>query len=369
MVNRSNYYLAREFLTYLRVIMRTKTVSVDRYWFQLRHVLIWLDEIELSEAHRRMPTFFDYMHTVQATRSLAPASVGKIAQIARRFFTWCKARHPAAFKRLSRDWINSIRLERGAEKPKPRRYFTLDEMRQIAALNVPESDLALQRDQAAACLLFLSGMRVGALVSLPISCVKLDERTICQFPSEGVHTKNGKHATTYLLNLPDLLAVVACWHDYVRAQLPPTAMWYAHISGGWDGAALQDLAPAHSRSGNFNKRLRQLLLKAGVEPRSAHKFRHGHAVYGLQHAKSLADYKAVSQNLMHENIQVTDGIYADLVGNEVKQRVTGLGTQVAVALPSFMTGTRESSALLGANTVPDLELMHALTVLAQRLAR
>ncbi len=62
---------------------------------------------------------------------------------------------------------------------------------------------------------------------------------------------------------------------------------------------------------------------------------------------------------MHENIQITDGIYADLVGNEVKSRVNGLGTHAG-----------SSPALLpDVDKLRDPELIHALTVLAERLAR
>ena len=61
-----------------------------------------------------------------------------------------------------------------------------------------------------------------------------------------------------------------------------------------------------------------------MEYKSTHKFRHGHAVYGLQHPSTMADYKAVSMNLMHEDIRTTDGIYACLVTDEVKTRIAGL---------------------------------------------
>jgi len=38
----------------------------------------------------------------------------------------------------------------------------------------------------------------------------------------------------------------------------------------------------------------------------------------------MADYKAVSMNLMHEDIRVTDGIYAPLAGHEVLDRIASL---------------------------------------------
>jgi len=66
--------------------------------------------------------------------------------------------------------------------------------------------------------------------------------------------------------------------------------------------------------------MRKLFDRADLPYKSPHKFRHGHAVYALQRAKTMADYKAVSMNLMHDDIRVIDGIYAPLAADEVKQR-------------------------------------------------
>ncbi len=55
--------------------------------------------------------------------------------------------------------------------------------------------------------------------------------------------------------------------------------------------------------------------------------RHGHAVYGLMHARDMADLKAVSQNLMHGNVGVTDGIYAILSDQDRRERIRGLGSE------------------------------------------
>ena len=38
----------------------------------------------------------------------------------------------------------------------------------------------------------------------------------------------------------------------------------------------------------------------------------------------MADYKAVSMNLMHEDVQITDSIYAPLLGSEVRDRISRL---------------------------------------------
>ncbi|HSD85086.1 MAG TPA: hypothetical protein VLG46_14555, partial [Anaerolineae bacterium] len=192
------------------------------------------------------------------------------------------------------------------------------------------TDLSLWRDQVGAVMLFLSGMRAGAFGTLPISAVDLSTRTIKQWPSLGVKTKNGKAATTYLLDIPELLAVVKEWDTFIRSQLPPTAMWYTPVISQWGEQILSPDAPGENRNLAVSKRMRKLFELTDLPYRSPHKFRHGHAVYALQHAKTMADYKAVSMNLMHEDIRVTDGIYAPLAGNDIQQRITGLTNQAAM---------------------------------------
>ena len=56
-----------------------------------------------------------------------------------------------------------------------------------------------------------------------------------------------------------------------------------------------------------------------------HKFRHGHIQYGLVRSKSIADFKAVSMNVMHSNMEITDEFYSNLNDNEVQNRIGSLG--------------------------------------------
>ena len=181
--------------------------------------------------------------------------------------------------------------------------------------------MATTRDQAAACLLFLSGIRAGALGSLPIRAVDVSNRVLHQWPSLGVRTKNAKSATTYLLDVPELLSIVAAWDAFIRARLPETAMWYTPTISNWGEQRLSSGAPGSNRNVALAKRLRLLFAAAGIPYQSPHKFRHGHAVYALQHVRTMADYKAVSMNLMHADISITDGIYAPFASNEVQRRI------------------------------------------------
>jgi len=120
--------------------------------------------------------------------------------------------------------------------------------------------------------------------------------------------------------------VVKEWDDLVRRQLPPTAMWYTSLHSRWGVHSLSEKRAGDNRNISLTKRLRKLYLAAGMEPKSPHKFRHGHAVYGLQHARSMADYKAVSMNLMHNDIRVTDAVYAVLSKEDVRARIASLSS-------------------------------------------
>lgn len=92
----------------------------------------------------------------------------------------------------------------------------------------------------------------------------------------------------------------------------------------WGEQRFSKEPPGKNRHQALEKRLHILYSLAGLPFKSAHKFRHGHAVFGLMHVKTMADYKAISVNLMHDSLTVTDEIYARIMENDVKNRIQGL---------------------------------------------
>jgi integrase len=107
-------------------------------------------------------------------------------------------------------------------------------------------------------------------------------------------------------------------------ELSAKARWYVQVDQHWWLQSLSKGKSGVNRSLALNKRLRLLFSRVGLPYRSAHKFRHGHAVYGLLRAKSMADYKALSENMMHADIRTTDDTYAMLSSEEVRKRIAGL---------------------------------------------
>jgi integrase len=237
----------------------------------------------------------------------------------------------------------------------------LDEIMTLAQLETAEDNLVLKRDQAGAVLLFLSGMRVSTLGSLPVEAVDIENRTIKQWPSLGVRTKNDKTATTYLLEIPELIRVVDGWNEFVRIRLPLSAMWYTPIISELGNQRLSARAPGKNRHIAVAKRMRKLFRAAGLRSKSPHKFRHGFAVYALQHCQTMADYKAVSVNLMHNDIRITDSTYARLAGAEVQQRISRLSQY------DPHQSSLETDLAVLINGLSNSELSQVMTVIARRL--
>jgi integrase len=366
MVNRHNYQWIKAHLKYLEEIRQLSYSSVRRYWFYLRHLLLWADEALFSDAPAIRPVFGLYLANVESQGNgvpLAPETVRKVIDASKRFFVWAKMECPSQFKSVSKSWIDALVPPRLDDPPPADHEFvTLEEAIQLATLEADEDDLALRRDRAGAAMLYLSGMRVGALGTLPIEAVDVKRREVRQWRSLGVKTKFRKSATTYLLPIPELLAVVEEWDALVRAQLPPKAMWHPPTDHSWGQQTLSADPPGRHRGETIGKRLRKLFARAGLEYRSPHKFRHGHAVYGLLHARDMADYKAVSTNLMHRNLNVTDEIYAPLAQDEVRQRIARLGQRST----SDISVDGEIAAFL--RNLSDADLSTALIVMAERLA-
>jgi len=292
---------------------------------------------------------------------LAGKTQKKILELTRRFLLWGKLEYPREFSGLPMNWIETLRLPRQPQPDVENVFVSIEEVKQLISVSVESNNLVRLRDQAAAALLFLSGMRAGALVTLPIAALDLENLSIRQWPELGVQTKNSKHATTFMLNIPDLLAVVRLWDAAVRPVLDPSAPWYAPIDPNWGEQHLSIKEPGKNRVQALGKRLSLLFKLANLPHKSPHKFRHGHAVFGLLHAQTMADYKAVSMNLMHGSIEITDSIYAPILRSDVQERIAHLAEQ-AESMPD-----NELEDYL--NNLGRESQKHALIYLAERIAK
>lgn len=330
LIERRNYELVTEYLTGLAEEAQITPASVKRYSCYLRHLLFWAMETPLGQAHTLHSPFPAYLdHPPSGDPSLAAGTRKKIVENARKFFEWAKMNHPAEFKSLPPAWIQKLKIMKRITRPVDHEplFVTLEEAITLATIPYQPGDLAAWRDRAMAARLFLTGERASAAVSSPISAIDFAALSLKQFPDLGVRTKNRKSAVTYLLQIPQLLDVAKSWDTYVRTNLPPWAVWFAPIYSEWGEQTLSDDPPGKNRHIALNKRLRTLFDTAGLSYKSAHKFRHGHAAYGLLHCHTMPDYKALSLNLMHESLETTDSIYVHMLQEDMRTRIAKLSDQ------------------------------------------
>jgi len=325
MINRGNWLLVKKYLQYRITYdqVSNKTLRLEKTW--LKHLLTWGDEKQIKDFPKIQPVFPEYVKN-QLSKSGKPFSYEyqrKLISCAKRFLTWLTIHKGGYRQKINPIYLDTLKPSRGISDPYIHEFVTLEEIMAIAS--APVFTLRDRRIRASAVFWFLSGIRIKAFATLPLKAVDLDNLTIKQWPSLGVETKNKKSATTFLLNIEPLFAVVKDWDQFIRKNLSEDSYWFAHFS---PDTGLLDPNIHHigkHRDQRARKDLKDWLLRIGLTYHSPHKFRHGHAVYSLNLAKDLGDLKAISQNMMHANLSTTDGIYGMFSNEEVKKKITSLG--------------------------------------------
>jgi site-specific recombinase XerC len=330
MINRKNWKISKVYLEYRQNIDLISHGSILVESTHIRHILEWADETSFHKADKIRPSLPEYMLNARLDGEqgrLSEMHIKKTLATTRRLFIWMIENY-SEYRMIKQSWINTIKPRRLETQPKKSEAVSLEEIRRIAY--APVENLVEKRIRAAAVFWFLSGVRVGAFVTLPIKAVNIESRVILQHPNLGVKTKNRKYGDTNLLNIPDLLAVVREWDEVVRAILPENGYWFSPFSPDTGEIDIHVKKIGEHREALARKNLRAWLDKVELPYHSPHKFRHGHIQYGLARSRTVADYKAVSLNVMHASMEITDEIYSRLDDKEVRIRIEQLGQEKRV---------------------------------------
>ncbi len=324
MIDKKNWRLAKKYLDYRFEVDQITKGSLKKEQVYIRYLLEWAQDKPFHRAMGIRPTFPEYMLSARLDGENGQLSAGyvkKTLAAARLFFTWLSD-NETGYKHIKQAWIKTVKNKRLASTTKNAEAVSLEEILTIAAR--PARTALARRARAAMVFLYLSGMRIGAFVSLPLQAVDIPNRSVNQFPSLGVRTKLSKSATTYLWDIPELLKVIQDWDDEVRSILPPTGFWFAPLS-----STTGEIDPSIKSIGEHRITLARKNIKAWLDQEdlpyhSPHKFRHGHIQYGEAHANNVADLKAVSLNVMHSSMKITDASYSNLQNKEIKSRIGAL---------------------------------------------
>jgi len=282
------------------------------------HYLTWCGEVNFSKAPSLDPGFVEYVEQQDYSENYK----AKLVSSAKRFFEWLVAENKG-FRGITLVWLRTFRYKIVRDEFDDKLTVAEEEAFQIARL--PAKTLIEKRIRAGACFLYLSGMRVSAFTSMPIKAVDLEKLEIRQSPSLGMLTKNRKSATTYLLELEEIMRVVREWDAFVRTLLSGEEYWFAPLSPITGEIDSTPRKANENRSTLFRKNLRAWLEKNHVTAHSPHNFRRGHTNFLFDRAKDIADIDAARENLMHESLTTTE-MYARKRRNQIKSRIQNMVT-------------------------------------------
>jgi integrase len=323
-LKRENWLFVQEYLRYRLEIdmVAESTHRLEENW--LRYLLEWVGEKEFKKVLTIKPAFPRYILENRIdgkNKQLSLEYVKKILRTTKNFFKWLMI-YKSGYKKDIPIWITTLKAPRMTVETGEHEHVTFDEI--VAIAKAPVRKLSERRIQAAVVFLWLSGMRIGAFVSLPVVAVDLQRLSVRQWPKLGVRTKFSKHATTFLYNIPELLQVVKEWDEEIR-KAAPEGLWFAHISPETGEIDPMNTTASKGRNSGARKDMVSWLKEVNLPYHSFHKFRHGHAVFGLKQVKTIQEYKAISQNLMHSNITITDKVYGGLSTLDVGETITSIG--------------------------------------------
>lgn len=331
MILRENYFTVQEYLRHLRDEKQLDADTVRISGNACRYLIQYADTRPLYDLANKRPTFPEYISTSKGKLTSRPMTAtyqAKMLENIRHFYTWARMYKRGLWAKVSEGWIDNLRVRRSllnSEKDqKGHIFWEMDTLEKVASFK-PQT-LKDERTQAAIIFMFMSGMRITAFCSLPVDCVDIGAGRIEQKPSRGVITKNRKSAVTFLLPIPEFKSVIQAWDERVRSA--GARLWFAPISrANTTMLEAREIKSLNGRRGLLDGDLREFCVRLGIPILSAHKLRHAHGVYGVRNARNIEELKAVSQNMMHANIGITDGIYGILPEENVQRVIGGLSKE------------------------------------------
>jgi integrase/recombinase XerD len=244
----------------------------------------------------------------------------------RDFFGWL-AIHPkyirkidaraAAYLRLSNNEDRAGRSTR--ELPVP----TVEEVRTVLEAMPHGTDIE-KRNRAIIAFMALTGVRDAALISLKIKDIDLIKKEVWQDPKH-VNTKNRKAISTFFMAFDPLWEeIVLEWLEHAAHTLGlgPDDPLFPHTHVTSNPLTLTFEVTGLSRKHWANATpvcqiFREAFEVAGLPYYNPHSFRKMLALWALEHCSQM-EFKAISQNIGHENAITTYNAYGKL--NDYKRR-------------------------------------------------
>ena len=237
------------------------------------------------------------------------------------FFEWLSKQ--AGYKAsINSSFINYLRLSknetREAVQTRKREIPSVEEVKKVIE-NIGDKNEIDKRDRALISLFYLSGIRISALMSLPIKSFDKNKLIIDQDPAFGVQTKFRKRIPTKLIPLSykEPLDYFIGWYDYLIKEknfnpnnpiFPSTKKEQGDENVNYYNTG--EVEPVFWKSGStIRKIFEKRFIQAGVPYYHPHTLRHLIVKEFAKAKLTEEEKKAISQNLGHADVGTTFGSY------------------------------------------------------------
>lgn len=215
-------------------------------------------------------------------------------------------------------------------KQEIRKYPTLEEFN--CMIDFPVKNEVDRRDKALFCLLLLSAGRVDAVRTLPLEALNPQTLDLVQDPTAGVHTKRNKYIMGTLFRFDKrYIDIIRDWLEFLieEKQFKPADPLFPKLVQDEKNKAIYVLSNEfYSSKTKINEIIAKRCNDKGIQPYSAHEFRHLAVDTAFRLARSGRDIKAISQNIGHAHLSTTLKQYANMQPQEYMQIIKNLTFEV-----------------------------------------
>ncbi|MEM8697026.1 MAG: tyrosine-type recombinase/integrase [Pseudomonadota bacterium] len=335
--NAANTRMKRKYFDWLKDAKGRDEASIDavakalaRFEDYTRHKDFKLFHIEQAKGFK---SHLLAQKNARTGKPLSRATVHSTLSALRKFFIWLadKPSYKSRIDYSDADYFNLSEKDRriakaSRQKPVP----SLEQIEHVLKAMPADTDID-RRNRALIAFTILTGARDGALATLKMGHINLDEGYVDQ-DARVVKTKFSKTFTTWFFPVGDEpLAIVTDWCRQLREKL----LWgdddplfpKTHIGIGDNGGfAAMGLSREHWASAEpIRKIFREAFEAAGLPYFNPHSFRDTLVQLGQRKCATPESFKAWSQNLGHEGVLTTFLSYGTVPAQKQGELIRDMG--------------------------------------------
>lgn len=332
--NAENERLKRRFEQYLREAKGRDEKSIDK----VRAALVKFEESTKYKAFKsfhieQARQFKDALSRAKTARGkpLSLATTDATLRLVKGFFHWLAGQqgYKKVLSYADVEYFNNNRNDaRAAHAQRPVKYPSTQAAHHAFQAKSDQTEIE-RRDKAMFAFLMITGARVGAVSSLRLKHINLVDGFVLQ-DGRDVRTKNGKTIMTWFFPMhPDYLMCVTDWVNYLRndkmfgqedALFPQPERRLVNGKFVWDRVSRE----IYADGAMVNKVFRTAFEQVQMHPYGAHSVRKTLVQEMNDRELTVAEQKAWSQNMGHENFATTVSSYLPVSEQQQGALIRGL---------------------------------------------